>query len=120
MRSITGAEAPLQPSGYETAILSGECRNSLLPLAETERVSCGIWEATPGKWTSEWNDDWEFFTVLSGRGTLTDGLGSVHALEAGVSVWVPQGSTGVWEITETVRKSYVVPSSVPRTRQPEG
>lgn len=109
IRSAHADVAELNDAGVEAHIISGECRNATLSLGSDGTVECGIWEGTPGRWTSSW-ESWESFTVLSGAGTLTDDQGTVHELHAGLCVWVPAGATGTWEVTETVRKSYVIPA----------
>jgi uncharacterized protein len=106
MHSTSGREATLEPTGFEKDIIWGECRTAALQLAEGTAARCGIWECTPGSWRSEWAS-WEIFTVLSGAGTLTDESGAVHVLSPGEIVYIPEGSSGVWDVTETVRKSFV-------------
>ncbi|GAA2187300.1 hypothetical protein GCM10009786_11600 [Leucobacter alluvii] len=108
MYSIQGITAELKAAGTEQNVISGECKNSLLEMAQSPHMAFGIWEGTRGTWRSTW-ESWEFFTVLSGSGTLTDGEGHVHELVAGASVWIAEGSTGVWKVEKTLRKSYVIP-----------
>lgn len=109
MQSTSGRRAQLAPTGFEKDRVAGECRTSAAQLTQDGGVRCGVWECTPGIWNSEWAS-WEIFTVLAGAGTLTDGSGAVHVLEPGTVVHIPVGSTGVWDVTETIRKSYVAPA----------
>lgn len=74
MQSTSGPQAQLEPTGFESHILSGECRTAALPLAQGAAARCGIWECTPGSWKSTWAS-WEIFTVLSGRGPSPTGRG---------------------------------------------
>lgn len=108
MQSVSGTEATLDPAGFETDIVEGECRTSALQLAQGDGVRCGLWECTPGKWRSEWKS-WEVFTVLAGAGTLTDESGVTHVLTPGQLVFIPAGTKGTWNVTETIRKSFVAP-----------
>lgn len=108
MHSIASFEAQLPFSGYEQDRISGESRMSDTRLVDEADISFGIWEVTAGEFRSHW-PTWEAFTVLSGRGTLEDGNGVVHALEPGALIVIPAGSTGTWRITETLRKTYMYP-----------
>lgn len=112
MKSLNGTEVALEGTGFEARILSGECRTSATQLVQEAGVRCGVWECTPGSWESSWAT-WEIFTVLAGVGTLTDGDGLVHVLTPGAVVHIPEGSVGVWDVSETIRKSYVAPAKLP-------
>ena len=79
-------------------------------LGEVKGHMLGVWQVSPGVFRSSW-DDWEAFTIVSGRGTLTDGSGEEHELVAGALIIIPPGSTGTWHIQETIRKTYVYPTS---------
>jgi uncharacterized cupin superfamily protein len=67
----------------------------------------GIWECSPGpsRWTLETH---EFVQVLAGSMTVTPDGGDPVDLKAGDSVTFPKGWTGTWDITETLRKAYVI------------
>jgi uncharacterized protein len=67
----------------------------------------GIWECTPGpsRWLLETN---EFVQVLAGRMTVTADGGEPLELAAGDAVTFPKGWSGTWDITETLRKAYVI------------
>lgn len=90
--------------------LSGEIMTrSKVEFANDERtVISGTWESDPG--TSRW----EFLTraeiihLLSGAMTVQrDGEEAVE-LRPGSVAYFPLGWTGVWTVTEPVRKFYVV------------
>jgi uncharacterized protein len=109
MHSIQGTITGLETAGFEKNIISGECRMSVREIAQTAEVEFGVWEGTSGSWRSEW-DSWEFFTIIAGKGTLTDSTGTTHVLEAGTCVWIPAGSKARWQVDEPLRKSYVIPA----------
>ena len=69
--------------------------------------SCGIWECSPGRWRRQVTRA-EFCQFLSGRCSFTADTGEVLQIEAGDSIFFPTNTTGVWDVTETVRKSYLV------------
>lgn len=109
MQSMSGADAALEPTGTERDIVAGDCRTSAKQLIESSGVRTGVWSCTAGVWRSTW-ENWEQFTVLAGSGTLTDQSGVTHVLAPGAVVFIPAGSSGVWDVTETIRKSYVAPA----------
>lgn len=120
MFSIACNEATLPVTGYEQDRTSGECQISDTRLVDESGLSFGIWQVSPGEFTSHW-PGWEAFTILSGKGVLEDGTGTVHELVPGALIVVPPGSTGTWRISETLRKTYVFPvGEGGRPGHPEG
>ena len=68
----------------------------------------GVWEHGVGTSTDSFDD--EVFVVIEGRGTVTCKNGGVINLEPGVvGVLHPDDET-VWEITEPLRKVWIVRS----------
>jgi len=106
---VTELEAkPLAPPNAEP--LSGEIiTRSKVAFANDERtIISGTWESDPG--TSRW----EFLTraeivhILEGAMTVQrDGEEAVE-LTPGSVAYFPLGWTGVWTVTQPVRKFYVV------------
>lgn len=73
-----------------------------------ETLMGGVWECKP---MTERIDSYpfdEFMQVLSGSVTITDKDGHAETFKAGDSMMMPQGFAGTWEITETLRKYYVI------------
>lgn len=110
MLSVTAGRAAVVHTGFEKAILAGECAISQVGLGEVGGHKFGVWQVSPGEFTSTW-DDWEAFTIVSGRGVLVDGTGTEHELVPGALVVIPPGSTGTWRISETLRKTYAYPAN---------
>jgi uncharacterized cupin superfamily protein len=71
-------------------------------------VEAGIWEATPGRFTAEREGYHEVCQILSGRATVTADDGDPVEIGPGDTLVTPAGWTGVWEVHETLRKTYVV------------
>jgi uncharacterized protein len=69
-------------------------------------IEVGVWEAGPGTDTDTEVD--ELFVVLAGAGTVTFEDGSSLALAPGVVVRLHEGDRTTWEITERLRKLYVI------------
>ena len=109
MLSVTAGAAKLEHAGFEEKIVEGECAISQIDLCEVRGHKLGVWQVSPGIFKSSW-EDWEAFTIVSGRGTLTDGAGKEHELVAGALIVIPPGSVGTWDIRETIRKTYVYPA----------
>jgi uncharacterized cupin superfamily protein len=68
---------------------------------------CGVWECTPGRWRRQ-VESAEFCHFLVGRCTFTPDGGAPLQIAAGDSVYFPARTSGVWDVVETVRKTYVL------------
>lgn len=86
-------------------------RLSVLPLADDEGSGrrIGIWECTPGRWPRQQMAA-EFAIILSGRCSFTPTDGTEIAIGPGDVVSFPANTTGTWDVTETVRKIYLLVS----------
>ncbi|WP_062310679.1 cupin domain-containing protein [Demequina rhizosphaerae] len=76
-------------------------------LAEVGEVEVGVWEMTPGVATDIEAD--EVFVVLSGRATVEylDPALPTAEIGPGSLVWLTEGMSTRWTVTETIRKVYV-------------
>ena len=92
------------PPGVEP--ISGSPVAAILELSDDGHVATGIWECTPGSFPSKRVGCCELMTFFAGDATLIDADGTRHEIRAGVVRFVPDGWSGVWEIRETVRKTY--------------
>jgi uncharacterized cupin superfamily protein len=72
-----------------------------------KRDRVGVWECTPGRWRRQVMER-EFAHFLSGRARFIPDGGEAFDICAGDAVWFPADTTGTWEITETLRKTYVI------------
>ena len=70
-------------------------------------VEAGVWECTPGRWRRQIVAQ-EFCHFIQGRCTFTPDDGETLHIEAGDALMLPANSTGIWDIQETVRKTYVL------------
>jgi uncharacterized cupin superfamily protein len=87
--------------------LEGTPAASGLVLASDGPVETGIWECTPGRFTSRRDGTCEMMHFVAGAGTLTDADGTAHAIRPGTVRYLPDGWSGEFHITETIRKTYV-------------
>lgn len=70
--------------------------------------SAGVWECTPGSFTTVREGYDEVCQVLSGTGRLVSDDGEVADLGPGCTVVIPDGWRGVWHIDSTMRKTFVI------------
>ena len=75
-----------------------------------ESVTAGVWECAPCR---EEMTDFpvnELMTIISGSVTLTHPDGRAETFGPGDTLFVPKGSALTWEITQTLRKFYMIAS----------
>ena len=76
--------------------------------SDDETTSTGIWECEPGLSAWDMQGEGEFIHVISGAMTCTPEGGEAFDLRAGDSMTFAPGWKGTWNITETLRKVYVI------------
>ncbi|MDP4676863.1 MAG: cupin domain-containing protein [Candidatus Nanopelagicales bacterium] len=69
-------------------------------------LEVGVWEHSVGSSTAVEID--EVFVIISGRGRITDSAGNVVELAPGVVGVLPAGAETTWEVTEPIRKVWIV------------
>lgn len=72
-----------------------------------EGLLTGIWECTPGKWRRQVLSR-EFSHFIAGHCIFTPDGGEPVELQGGDAVFFPANCEGVWDVRETVRKSFVI------------
>ena len=80
---------------------------STTSVERSDGVETGIWECTPGRWRRQIVQQ-EFCHIIAGRCTFTPDGGEPMEIKAGDALMMPANTTGVWDIQETVRKTYVL------------
>jgi len=80
---------------------------STLSVERSDGVETGIWECTPGLWRRQIVSQ-EFCHFVKGRCTFTPDNGETIHIEAGDALMLPANSAGIWNILESVRKTYVL------------
>lgn len=98
----------LERIGPRAGATRGEPVESATVLADDGHVETGVWEVTPGTFPGRKDGVQETFHVIAGAGTITGAEGDVVHLAPGVTVHQPDGWHGTWDVTEAVRKVYVV------------
>jgi uncharacterized cupin superfamily protein len=99
----------LAAAGQRPEADSGDPQLSTLAVAPAAAGNIGVWECQRGGWPVVDRPDTEVAYILSGTATLTDdATGTTEDISAGSLVVLPQGWTGRWDVTETVRKVYAI------------
>lgn len=77
-------------------------------ISADEKVYSGVWECAPTREDIAAYPVDELMTIVSGKITLTHKDGTKEHLGAGDSFYIAKGTAVVWEITETLRKIYMI------------
>jgi len=73
-----------------------------------QSVLTGVWECAPCRMEFEDYPVHEMMTVISGSVTLTHADGRAETFTAGDVFFVAKGAKLTWQITETLRKFYMI------------
>lgn len=73
-----------------------------------ESVLSGVWECAPCREEIDSYPVHEMMTVISGSLTLNHADGRAETFTAGDTFFIAKGSKLIWEITETLRKYYMI------------
>lgn len=84
-----------------------QTRTLEVELAGARENRSGLWECAPGRFERQLPQA-EVMHILSGACTFTPTDGEALDVRAGDTLFFPEHTTGVWHITETLRKVYVV------------
>lgn len=104
-----GAMAPSHltaPEAFTTADRTE--RNRTHFATSDESVSTGLWECAPCREEIESFPVNEMMTVVSGALTITHADGRAETFGPGDTLFIAKGTKCIWEITETLRKFYMV------------
>jgi uncharacterized cupin superfamily protein len=67
----------------------------------------GVWECSPGRWRRQVKAG-EFCHFTTGYCRFEPDDGAPIEIRAGDTVYFPPNTTGVWEVFETIRKTYLM------------
>ncbi|WP_336659148.1 cupin domain-containing protein [Leucobacter sp. USHLN153] len=97
---------PFVPVAAER-VTDGSPEERIAVIEENDRYSYGLWEVTPGRFTTKHAGDDEVIHIVQGHGVLRSQTGDEITIEPGAIFVMPDGYAGEWEIHEAVRKTYV-------------
>ena len=107
-----GSAAGLQPSDMtpvEAFTTDDKTElNDTFFATDDESILTGVWECAPCKEIIDSYPVHEMMTVISGSVTLTDADGNSDTYTAGDTFFVAKGTPCTWEITQTLRKFYMI------------
>ena len=87
---------------------SGDPQTSGITFFSGHGVEVGVWECTPGGWAIVDRPTTETMMLLGGTAVITPADGEPVELGEGDVFVLPKGWSGRWDVTETVRKLYVL------------
>jgi len=106
----TGMEkSDLTPPDAFTTSVQTETNHTFYQTGD-ESVLCGVWECAPCREEIASYPVHEMMTVLSGSVTLTDEQQQAQTFSSGDTFFIAKGTKCTWEITETLRKYYMIAS----------
>jgi uncharacterized cupin superfamily protein len=71
-----------------------------------KQVEAGVWECSPGVWRRQVMQA-ELCHFVSGRAFFTPEGGEQFEIKPGDAIFFPPNSRGIWDVRETLRKTYV-------------
>jgi uncharacterized cupin superfamily protein len=101
-------DGELEPTGPRMGADIGAPETSAITFFEGHGVSVGVWECTPGGWAIVDRPTTETMLLLGGSVTITPLDGEPVELGEGDVFVLPKGWSGRWDVTETVRKLFVL------------
>ncbi|CAM3774481.1 hypothetical protein CCOS865_03065 [Pseudomonas reidholzensis] len=99
--------SPQTPVAQPLGDVISQTRVAISQVLEDPRVSLGLWECTPGTWRRQVLQA-EYSYFISGKGQFTPDEGEPIHFQGGDAVYFAPGTTGVWNIEETVTKHYFI------------
>ncbi len=88
-------------------LVAGDPVHTTWSTEDDNGLYCGIWQSTPGAWRVHY-DEWEYCRILEGRAVIEGDDGSRLDIGPGDSFVMRSGFAGVWRVSETIRKDYVI------------
>lgn len=112
IKSITITDVATSDAGEHhekaTAEAEAQTESSRTVWESAEGIRSGVWEVTPGTFTSTRPAYHEMCQIVSGRATIVEPDGTEFEIRAGSLLITPEGWTGKWIVHETLRKAWVV------------
>jgi uncharacterized protein len=109
-RQVPASQEPLPPMPLAAeSIREGtpQAFGAVLLQSDDKRVSSGLWECSPGRFT--WDFVWDEFVHLhAGHVIVTTQDGQRIELKAGDFATFPRGLKTEWQVLEKVRKTFTV------------
>lgn len=105
------AQEKLEVKGLRANCDVGEPIDASRALVKVGGIAAGAWSCTEGGWLSPSpRTSTETFYMLEGEGSVDDNDGTRHRFGPGDLVVLPRGWNGRWDVTQDLRKIWVVHS----------
>ncbi|BGE66955.1 TPA: cupin domain-containing protein [Pseudomonas aeruginosa] len=101
--NFTSAAPVGQPIGNPIAMSRTAEHRAL----EDRNATTGIWECSPGQFRRQVAEA-EYSYIVSGEGSFTPDDGHPIEFRGGDALYFEANSQGVWDIRQTVRKTYLI------------
>jgi uncharacterized cupin superfamily protein len=99
----------LKPTGLRAGYDTGNPETCAQAFEKGNLNGAGLWECQPGGFPVKNRPTTETVYIISGKATITnDSDGSKTELVAGSWHLLPTGWSGRWDVTETIRKVYIL------------
>jgi uncharacterized cupin superfamily protein len=99
---------PLAIVGPKPNTVAGAPIESVYEIHAEEGLEVGVWEITPGSFRTSKDGISEVMHFISGSGTIDGDDGTTTVIAPGVVLITPDGWSGTWHVSETVRKVYAI------------
>jgi uncharacterized cupin superfamily protein len=99
---------PLTVIGPKPNTLEGNPVESIHEIHTEDALQVGVWEITPGSFTTVKDGVSELMHFVSGSGTIVGNDGATTVIAPGVVLITPDGWSGTWHVSETARKVYAI------------
>jgi uncharacterized protein len=73
----------------------------------TGQFFAGTWESTPGRWRVRYTEN-EFCHITQGAVRIESSSGDAWTFRAGDSFVIPAGFSGTWNVSQPLKKLYVI------------
>lgn len=101
-------DTPAEVSRPDPArVVAGDPVHTTWNVETRDNLYCGRWQSTPGAFRVAYTE-WEYVRIIKGISVLTEDGGAAVTLREGDSCILRPGFSGVWEVTETTLKDYVI------------
>lgn len=106
LSNTLGFELPA-PVPVREPIDSPVSSTSTYAVDESDGLLIGVWECTPGRWRRQVLSR-EFSHFIAGHCVFIPDNGEPVELRAGDAVLFPANCQGVWDVRQTIRKTFVI------------
>ncbi|MGE8059534.1 cupin domain-containing protein [Pseudomonas sp. NPDC089547] len=108
IRLIDDSEfSPAVPVGRPIGVVVANSRTAHHRMLDDRQASTGFWECEPGQFRRQVVQA-EYSFIVSGEGSFTPDDGETVEFKAGDVIYFKAQTEGVWNIRQTVRKSYLI------------